>query len=102
MRQTFPLASPPGVLLAFVVGALMAALATASCSEGVAFAPVMHPMDTLTAEEHSPVVAVLKKDAYAGGDDLYPLFTLEEPAKDEVLGREPAEPVSRRAFAIVK
>ena len=101
MRKTLPSIKPPGILLVVVAVALVGMLG-AACSEGLAKESMLHPMDPLTAEEYSAIVTALKKDSYAGEAGLYPLITLEEPAKDEVLQWKPGDPVSRRAFAIVK
>ena len=61
-----------------------------------------HPLDPLTAAEYSAVIAVLHEANYVDIDALYPLITLQEPAKATVLDWQPREPVPRQAFVIVK
>ena len=102
MRRRLPLLSSFGVLLVAVAAALAVTLATPSCGQGFARESVSHPMDPLTAEEYSAVVTALIEEDYVDGATLYPLITLEEPAKEEVLQWNPGEPVPRLAFAIVK
>ncbi len=91
-----------GVLLATAAATLIAIYSMASCGEGSAAKSIMHPMDPLTAEETSAAIAALRAENYVEGAAFYPLITLEEPAKDEVLRWKPGDPVSRRAFVIVK
>lgn len=61
-----------------------------------------HPLDPLTADEYSTVVAALSQDTLLGAAGLYPLITLREPPKQDVLSWRPGDPVSRRAFVIAK
>ena len=61
-----------------------------------------HPMDPLSPEEYSAVVRALNEEGYVDRTALYPLITLEEPSKQDVLAWSPEDPASRRAFAIVK
>lgn len=61
-----------------------------------------HPMDALSASESEAVIATLMDGGYVDEAALYPLLTLEEPAKAEVLRWQPGDPLTRRAFVIVK
>ena len=97
-----PLNSRPGIAFVFVAAALGSALGLASCATGFATQIVGHPMDPLAPEEVSAVVRALIDEDFVDGTALYPLITLEEPPKDEVLRWEPGDPVPRLAFAIVK
>lgn len=90
-------------LPAVVVCLLLAGAAIfAACSTGHATEVVGHPLDPLSESEHRAVVAVLTEAGNVDGTALYPLVTLEEPPKDDVLRWEPGDPVERLAFAIVK
>jgi len=62
---------------------------------------VTHPLDALTASEYEATVAALRPDRYAGAGGLFPLITLQEPAKADVVQWKPGEAVPRRAFVIV-
>ena len=61
-----------------------------------------HPLDPLAAEEYTAAVSTLKEAAYTDLKSRYPLITLEEPPKDDVLKCTPGDETSRRAFVIVK
>lgn len=102
MFKAFPLAGSSGIFLASVAVFLVATLATASCGQASAAKVVNHPMEPLTEMEYSSVITALKEESYAGQTGLYPLVTLEEPSRDEVLDWEPGDSVTRRAFVIVK
>lgn len=62
--------------------------------------PVAHPLDPLTTTEHEAVLALLRDEAYLGAGGLYPLITLDEPPKEQVLAWTPGMTVQRRAFVI--
>jgi primary-amine oxidase len=59
-------------------------------------------MDPLSPEESSAVVRALNEGGYVDGAALYPLITLKEPSKQDVLEWIPGDAVQRFAFAIVK
>ena len=61
-----------------------------------------HPLDPLAAEEYTAAVSTLKEAAYTDLKSRYPLMTLEEPPKDDVLKWTPGDETPRRAFVIVK
>lgn len=81
---------------------LLAILIASWSGQGFAAEHARHPLDPLTAQEYSSVIAALKEENYVGEAGLYPLITLDEPAKAEVLRWKPGEAVPRRAFVIVK
>lgn len=101
MHRTFPLINSTALLLAFLTVALLGTLANVSCGGKPVSASVIHPMDPLTLGEYSTVVTALKTENFAGQGGLYPLITLQEPPKEEVLRWEPGHALTRRAFAIV-
>lgn len=102
MRNTVLYARMSGTLLAVAGVALAFAVAAALLDGAAALEPGTHPLDPLTAEEYTTVVAALTEGGYVDGASLYPLITLEEPPKEEVLRWQPGDPTSRRAFVVVK
>ena len=84
MRKTFPQIKWSAILLVSVAVAVVGTLATAFCGgKEFATASVVHPMDPLTAGEYSAVIrALIEENHVDEGSGLYPLITLEEPAKD--------------------
>lgn len=62
---------------------------------------VTHPLDALTRSEYEAAVAALRPERYAGAAGLFPLITLQEPAKADVVQWKRGDAVPRRAFAIV-
>lgn len=63
--------------------------------------PAIHPLDPLTREEVTTAVAVLREDGRMGGESLFPVLTLHEPPKEEVLAHRAGAPFRREAFAVV-
>ncbi len=61
-----------------------------------------HPLDQLDAEEYRAVAGALIDEGHVDETALYPLITLREPPKEEVLLWNSGDPVPRLAFAIVK
>lgn len=61
-----------------------------------------HPLDALTAEEFSLMKQLLTDAGYVNADSRFPLITLQEPAKAEVLAWQPGNVLARSASAIVK
>ena len=102
MRKMSPLNDSFGLPFASVAVALAGGLVLASCRTAYATQIVGHPMDPLAAEEYSAVVRALTDGDYVDGAALYPLITLEEPPKEDVLQWSPGDPIPRLAFAIVK
>lgn len=60
------------------------------------------PLAPLTEEEHRVVLATLSDDRYGGAFATYPLITLREPDKDEVLDWDDVRSLPRRAWAVVR
>ena len=90
------------ILYIYVAIILASTLAIASCERGFATEIVSHPLDPLAEEEYSAVVSALIDEGYVDGAAFYPLITLEEPPKADVLQWNPGDPMPRLAFAIVK
>ena len=63
--------------------------------------PVTHPLDALTVGEYAAAVALLKAGGYVNDASRYPMITLHEPVKSEILQWKPGEPVPRAVFLIV-
>jgi primary-amine oxidase len=61
-----------------------------------------HPLDALTAEEYTLTKNLLTDAGYINADSRFPLITLREPAKAEMLVWQPGESMSRSADVIVK
>ena len=57
--------------------------------------PVTHPLDPLTVGEYAAAVALLKAADYVNNDSRYPMITLHEPVKSEVLRVEAWRPPCR-------
>jgi len=102
MRKMSPLKGRSGIALLFVAVVLGSALVLVSCGTGSATQIVGHPMDPLGTEEVSAVVKALIDEDLVDDSAFYPLITLEEPTKEDVLAWGPGDPVPRLAFAIVK
>ena len=69
---------------AVVVGALLIVWVAVS-GQKLKAQPVHHPLDPLTAEEYTAAVALLKAANHVNDDSRYPMITLHEPVKSEVL-----------------
>lgn len=72
-------------------------LAAENLERNILFA---HPMDALNAEEYQGVVAILTRAGRVDSTTRYPLITLNEPPKKEVLDKGFVS--EREAFVIVK
>ncbi|WP_416670170.1 primary-amine oxidase [Egbenema bharatensis] len=92
-----------GTLLA-IVGLTLTSGAGFSLKGTPALAQVAptHPLDSLTAAEFTLTKEFLTAAGYVDESSRFPLITLHEPPKAEVLSWEPGQPFSRAAFAIVK
>ena len=102
MFKAFPHLRTAYLLLAAVVYAVVGAACGPTNSQDALAAPTMHPLDPLTASEYVAVVELLREEGCVDYATLYPLITLEEPAKADVLRWQPGDMISRRAFLIVK
>ena len=88
--------------LVFAMSAVSAMSVASPASQVRTTEPTTHPMDPLTAEEYSAVIAALKAANHVDDSDLYSLITLHEADKTEVLQWNPGDAVPRQAFVIVK
>jgi primary-amine oxidase len=61
-----------------------------------------HPLDGLTAPEHWAILDALRASGQTDKNTRYPLITLREPPKNEVLPWKPGESFRREAFVYVK
>jgi primary-amine oxidase len=60
-----------------------------------------HPLDPLSKEELAAAVNVLKEEGKLSPGALFPILTLHEPPKEDVLRFQPGRPLHREAFAVV-
>lgn len=70
---------------------------------GLSTAPAVaqdHPLDPLTGGELKTMVRVLKAESRLPKGTLYPIATLNEPPKKEVLAWHPGDPLKREAFVV--
>ncbi len=102
MRHTSYRRNAPGIVPYGAVALGLALLLLALGSQWLAAQPATHPLDPLTAEEYAAAVAVLKTANRIDAESRYPLITLHEPAKAEVLQWQTGAPLHRAAFVIVK
>ena len=63
---------------------------------------VRHPLDPLTEREYTTVRLGLRRSEHVGPMARYPLVTLHEPPKADVLRWQSGETIDRKAFVIVK
>jgi primary-amine oxidase len=61
-----------------------------------------HPLDPLSEAEINAVRTVLRADGKVDDDTRYPMVTLMEPPKAEVLAWKAGDPIPRHASAVVK
>lgn len=102
MRPRPPFTKFSTVLLGFLALTLAVWLVVSLYDPGLGTQFVGHPMDPLSTTEYATVVSVLTEEGYVDGTALYPLITLKEPLKQDVLAWSPGDPVPRLAFAIIK
>jgi primary-amine oxidase len=62
----------------------------------------LHPLDGLTGPEHWAVMDVLRASGHSDAETRYPLITLREPPKDEILQWKPGTRFRREALVMVK
>jgi primary-amine oxidase len=60
-----------------------------------------HPLDPLNQNEIVAVVSVLRAAGRITDQSRFPIISLHEPLKDEVLNYKPGKPYRRQAFAVV-
>src|SRR5260370_29479921 len=88
------------VLAAILVASIAIAHAASPQSPAKSRIVPQSPMDPLSSEELSTAVTVLKTAGHVNEATQFPLLTLQEPPKAEVLKSRPGD--TRHAFAIVK
>ncbi len=81
----------------FVIAVTMSVLA--ACA-GVQTAPSPHPLDPLTADEIRTAVQVMKTDARLAAA-AFPVITVSEPPKADVLAWTPGRAMPRQARAVI-
>ena len=86
-----------GVLLAFLVPALLGAFQTAPA----ATAAQPHPLDPLSAEEITAAAGLVRAAPQFPADGLFASLVLKEPPKADVLAHAGGAPKSRQAFAVI-
>ena len=59
-----------------------------------------HPMDALTPDEITRVVAIMRDAKLAGDATLYPAITLHEMPKEDVMGWKHGDPIIRQALVV--
>ena len=64
-------------------------------------AQASHPMDALTYPEVSEAVRLVRSAGLSDERTLYPVITLKEMAKKDVLAWEPGQPVTREALVVM-
>ena len=62
---------------------------------------IAHPLEPLTPEEIAAAVAILRQEKSLGATTRFATVTLNEPAKETVLGFRPGDAILREAFAII-
>ena len=79
-------------LISVVIGVSMALTAMAAS----------HPLDPLSGEEIAQTTKILRTAGYVDDQSRFPIITLKEPTKDEVLAWRPGNALSRIASAVVR
>ena len=102
MRTTPLLMKASDLVVESVVAALVGILVITWGGQVFATESFRHPLDPLTAREYAAVVPALEEENYVDDSSSYPLITLDELAKAEVLQWKPGDVVPRRVFVIVK
>jgi primary-amine oxidase len=91
------LTGKPALAAAAFFFALVAGLAVSVSAQSA-----KHPLDGLTAPEHWAILDALRASGHTDKNTRYPLITLREPPKNEVLQWKPGESLRREAFVYVK
>jgi primary-amine oxidase len=86
---------------ALAAGVVVFALVTMFAAR-VSAQSAKHPLDGLTAPEHWAILDALRASGHTDKNTRYPLITLHEPPKNEVLLWKPGESFRREAFVYVK
>jgi len=101
MHKNFPLIKARRILLESVITCLFVISLALLGDQLFAAETSNHPMDPLSAQEYSTVIKILKEGNYVFEDSRYPLITLEEPTKADVVKWKPGNRLPRKAFVIV-
>ncbi|KGF73303.1 tyramine oxidase [Neosynechococcus sphagnicola sy1] len=64
-------------------------------------APILHPLDPLTAAEIVAAVALIRQQPGLGSQVRFPIVTLHEPPKSVVRDFQLGDPMERQAFVVV-
>jgi primary-amine oxidase len=75
--------------------------ATASQTPQAGTATARHPLDPLTGYEITTAIAVLRTSGQLPAGAIFPLVTLREPSKADVLGFRPGDTPQREALVVV-
>jgi len=76
-------------------------VASASQTPRAGSATARHPLDPLTADEITTAIAVLRTSGQLPADAIFPLVTLREPSKADVLSFRPGDTPQREALVVV-
>ncbi len=101
MHKHSPLIKARRILLKSVITCLFGISFALLADQLFAAETSNHPMDPLSAQEYSTVIKILKEGNYVFEDSRYPLITLEEPTKADVVKWKPGNRLPRKAFVIV-
>ena len=91
------------MVLAFASGAVAQEQSQSDAAQPFDAADVyvpQHPLDALTPEEIAAGVKLLREQGLASDSTRYPVFTLKEPPKADVLAWQPGQPLSRKAQVV--
>ncbi len=93
-----------GASLGSLIAAAALLLGSTTDSEARASGPAhpIHPLDGLSEEEYTAAVTILETEKHLDEATRFPLITLDDPPKSEVLAWKMGEAVRRRALVIVK
>jgi primary-amine oxidase len=89
-------------LKAPIVGGICLLALLATVTSRAAAQGVKHPLDALTAPEYWAVFDTMKASGHVDASTRYPLITLHEPPKDEVLQWKAGQTPRREALVVVK
>jgi primary-amine oxidase len=62
---------------------------------------IFHPLSALTEAEITTAVSIIKREKFLSEMAVFPLITLQEPKKEEVLNFTPGKPFQRQAFLVI-
>ncbi len=88
------------LFVGFLLSAILSSLVPVSTTD--ANAQAGHPMDALTFPEVTEAVRLVREAGLAGPSTLFPVITLKEMPKADVLTWSPGKPISRSAFVVMR